>query len=456
MCTWLMGGAIALAVGSAPLAAGGPAREERGPRSHHLVSVIDTEDFGAETVRIGDLNGDGAPDLLFVQSIHATREITCLTATTVSGEVLWQHGTPSRDNGVIYSDLPVQIYDWDGDGANEVLYVVQARYVEPDEWGGWARERARSYEGDAFMVILDAATGEEKGRFAIPAPADDCFLFANLTGRGRRQDLVVKDRYWNIWGVSHEGTVLWHWEGSTGHFPAYGDVDDDGKDEIFLGFCLLDHDGTVRFAHDPKGAHQDAAYVVRLEDGTWRLLFGNHGLHCLSIAGEELWSLPMAEAQHVVIARYRGDGPLQCAAIARGQPRPDGSRDPATLILCDMKGQELWHRELGPESWASGCIAVDWFGADDPSCVLVYGRGPGEPAVLYDGGGELVDSLPMVYAPGHPDNDPRAHFYALKADVWGDGRDEVILFGARGACIYSNARPLAIPTLYNSNLYPGM
>ncbi|HQK94999.1 MAG TPA: hypothetical protein PLD23_15930, partial [Armatimonadota bacterium] len=52
MCTWLMGGAIALAVGSAPLAAGGPAREERGPRSHHLVSVIDTEDFGAETVRI--------------------------------------------------------------------------------------------------------------------------------------------------------------------------------------------------------------------------------------------------------------------------------------------------------------------------------------------------------------------------------------------------------------------
>ena len=85
----------------------------------HLVSVIDVRDFGAETMRIGDLNGDGAPDLLFVQNIYGTRTITCLTATTIYGEVLWQHGTPSREHGFVYGDLPVQIYDWDGDGANE-------------------------------------------------------------------------------------------------------------------------------------------------------------------------------------------------------------------------------------------------------------------------------------------------------------------------------------------------
>ena len=42
------------------------------------------------------------------------------------------------------------------------------------------------------------------------------------------------------------------------------------------------------------------------------------------------------------------------------------------------------------------------------------------------------------------------------ADVWGDSRDEVLLFGARGCCIWANARPLAIPTLYNNTLYPGM
>jgi len=37
-----------------------------------------------------------------------------------------------------------------------------------------------------------------------------------------------------------------------------------------------------------------------------------------------------------------------------------------------------------------------------------------------------------------------------------DGRDEVILFNRRGLCIYANARPAAIPTLYNETLYPGM
>ncbi len=33
----------------------------------YLVSKIVGKDFLSETIRIGDLNGDGAPDILFVQ-----------------------------------------------------------------------------------------------------------------------------------------------------------------------------------------------------------------------------------------------------------------------------------------------------------------------------------------------------------------------------------------------------
>jgi len=168
-----------------------------GPPTRHLVSSIDVKDFGAETLRIGDLNGDGAPDLLLVQCVYGTREITCLTAMTIFGKVLWQTGKPSAENGRIYSDLPVQVYDWDADGRNEVLYVRQARYAEPPYRGG-VRERASRYEGSATMVVLDGSTGKEEGTLALPAAADDCFLFADLTGRGRREDLVVKDRYWNM------------------------------------------------------------------------------------------------------------------------------------------------------------------------------------------------------------------------------------------------------------------
>lgn len=424
----------------------------------HVVSTIDVKDFGAETVRIGDLDGDGGPDLLFVQSVFGPRQITCLTATDIFGKVLWQSGKPSLENGRIYSDLPVQVYDWDNDGSNDVLYVQQAKYVEPPYDGHSVRERATRYEGQATMVVLEGATGKEKARFALPAPADDSFLFADLTGRGRREDLVVKDRYWNLWGVGHDGKVLWHWSGSPGHFPAIADLDADGRDEVFVGFALLDHDGKVLFSKDPRGAHQDACYIVRPSDGKWRLLFGNAGLHCLSVDGIELWHHPHGETQHVVAGRFRTDSEMQLVAVDR-TPEPTHRRDAnawAILYLYDLSGKELWHRKQEKGDWAIGPLAIRWSGLDSPQSILVYGRGPGRPAVIYDGHGNITDQLPMQYVPGRTEADRRTDFYALVADVWGDSREEVILFGSRGACIYANARLAPVPTQYNETLYPGM
>jgi hypothetical protein len=305
------------------------------------------------------------------------------------------------------------------------------------------------------MVVLDGLTGREKKTFPLPSPADDCFLFADLTGRGRREDLIVKDRYWNMWGVSHEGRVLWQWTGSTGHFPAIGDLDEDGRDEVFVGFTLIDHDGTVVFHRDPGGAHQDAAYVVKLPDGTWRLLFGNHGIRCLTVDGTELWYHPLAEAQHVVAGHFRVDSPVQCMVIDRGQSRGQG-RGQAVLYLYDIEGREIWRREQGEGSWAAAIVGIDWFGAGTPQAAFVYGRGPDQPAAIFGEMGNVVDTFEMRYTPDRSEEDRQAGYYATRADVWGDSREEVILFGARGACIYANARPLALPTLYNNTLYPGM
>ncbi|MCX5769494.1 MAG: hypothetical protein NTZ09_04370, partial [Candidatus Hydrogenedentes bacterium] len=369
----------------------------------------------------------------------------------------------SSENGRIYSDLPVQIYDWDKDGRNEVLYVRQAVYADPPYDGKSVRERASRYEGQARMVVLDGQTGKEKDAFDLPAPADDCFVFADLTGTGRRQDLVVKDRYWNMWGADHQGQVLWHWEGSTGHFPAIADVDGDGKDEVFVGFALIDHDGKVLFQKDAAGAHQDAAYIVRTpgEPGgpgnTWRLLFGNSGIHCLAVDGTELWSHPLGEAQHVVAGRFRADSPLQFAVVDR-TPAPH-QRDEnawAILYMYDLDGKEIWQAQQEKGAWAIAIVPVDWFGPGEPLGVMVYGHGKGRPAVIYDGTGKIVDVFPMVFATAQNEKDRQSDFYGLVANVWGDGRDEVILFGARGACIYANSRPLEVSTQYNETLYPGM
>ena len=76
--------------------------------------------------------------------------------------------------------------------------------------------------------------------------------------------------------------------------------------------------------------------------------------------------------------------------------------------------------------------------------------------MIYRGDGELIDQLPMQYVDSRTAADRLTDYYGLVADVWGDSREEVILFGSRGACIYANARLVTIPTLTNETLYPGM
>jgi outer membrane protein assembly factor BamB len=440
--------------------------------SIRIVSSIATPDFGGMTLRIGDLNGDGAPDLLITQSDYGTRSIQCLTAVTIAGERLWQVGVPSAANGRVYSDLPVQVYDWDNDGVNEVLYVRQARYVEPCEHVNGdcrIRERANRYEGNALMVVLDGRTGREKTTIPLPAPADDCILLANLTGGGYRRDFVVKDRYWNMWGISWEGRVLWHWQGATGHYPAVADIDGDGLDAVFVGYALIDHDGTVLFDHQDRygidranpGMHSDANAMARLSDGQWRLLYGNHGVHCLAPDGREIWHHSMDEAQHVVAGRFVDETSQQVAVVNRGTPRNE--RGAADLYLFDVDtGREIWKRTQPPGAWGANCQEICWTGRNGLLGILVAGRGPGRPVVVYNGKGEIVAEMEVpqaycgTYDSGGAGGINTGVHYCYRADVYGDSRDEVIVVGWKGVRVYANAHPLAIPSLYNTTIYRGM
>lgn len=419
----------------------------------HRVSLIDLQNFGSYSLRIGDLNADGGPDLLLAQSVYPTREITCLTAIDIQGRILWQHGTPHPDNYNNYSDLPVQIYDIDGDGANEVLYIKQATYIQPMLSSGWARERAASYEGHATLLILDASTGQLKRSFPIPAPADDSLVLADLTGQGRAQDFIVKDRYWNLWGISNQGRVLWHWKGSTGHYPTVGDIDNDGHDEVFTGYALIDHDGTplfIRPGNFEANDHADAALIHRLPDNSCQLIYGNGGLHCLNPDGSERWQAPLSEAQHVTVGRFRTDSPWQVAAINRGKKRTDD--DVAMLHLFDPDGRELWRTTSPPGSWASLGTRINWNGSLYDW--LIGRTGFDRPCLIYDGQGNVIEELPVPTSPGQP-LQSRVHTLAFPADLWGDSRDEAILLNPKTLCIYTNARPLNEPRHYNATFYLG-
>jgi hypothetical protein len=266
-----------------------------------------------------------------------------------------------------------------------------------------------------------------------------------------------------MWGVAHDARVLWHYAGSVGHYPAIADVDGDGRDEVFVGFALVDHDGKVLFSKDAGNAHQDAAFIVKPADGRWRLLFGNGGIHCLGTDGTELWHHPLGEAQHVIAGRFQTNSPLQFMVVDR-TPVPSHRRDAnawAILYLYDLDGRELWRRQTEKGEWCIATRLIQWHGPGQPDCALIYGfsverQGPPKAARIYDGQGRVVDVLPLEVAAMPGEKEFVSDCYGMAADVWGDSREEVILFGSRGFSIYANARPLDQSALYNLTLYPGM
>jgi hypothetical protein len=200
--------------------------------------VIDPEYRGAWIVA-GDLNGDGSAEIVSARNFTygpapADQHYTVsAVAHRLDGTILWKWGDPSAGRNEFHHDVACQIYDWDGDGQNDVIIA-----------------------GDGYLVELDGRTGKEKRRFPIPKHSSDCIVFCNLSG-GPRADIVLKDRYHNIWAFDYDGKQLWTVEAPGGYLTAHQaraiDVDGDGKHEILAGFAMLNSDGTLRWALESGG-----------------------------------------------------------------------------------------------------------------------------------------------------------------------------------------------------------
>ena len=226
-----------------------------------LWKKVSTSGFGVgRNLRFGDLNGDGTPDVLVTQIHHhgprdAYCESHCLTAMTFDGDILWRVGSPDPSKYKLTNDVAVQIHDIDNDGRNEVIYCK-----------------------DFEIVVLDGATGDIKLKAPTPEsrpPADqfprilgDCLFFCDLSGNGHAQDILIKDRYWNFWMLNEKLETQWHREITTGHYPCACDIDNDGHDELAIGFALFDHDGTMLWnLQDKVQDHADGVAIADFGDG---------------------------------------------------------------------------------------------------------------------------------------------------------------------------------------------
>jgi hypothetical protein len=383
-----------------------------------LWRTIETPGYGTgRHIRFGDLDGDGGLELVLAQYTEVLNGgdfpfLSCLTAIDLDGRLLWQWGEPNRAHGIIPADLPVQIHDLDGDGAAEVVCC-------------------RNFE----ITVLDGRTGElkysaptpEPGKMATWLPEDDLFripgdsiCFADLRGLGARRDLLVKDRYSNVWAYDDRLNRLWHFHGNTGHFPAVADLDGDGRDEVMIGYTLVDHDGTVLWRIDVAD-HQDAIAIAPLDPSTDEpriaLACGEGGTVVCDTHGKIIWRDHTGHVQRLTVARVREDVPGLQVVTKTFWGNPD------IICLYDARGRMLESIELA----GGGAVLspVNW-------------RGDGTELLLTSGSlrlGGLLDGRlrPVVMFPddGHPT------LCAEALDITGDPRDEIVLWDLDRIWIYT-------------------
>ncbi|MCL4789048.1 MAG: hypothetical protein KJ070_20015 [Verrucomicrobia bacterium] len=364
--------------------------------------TLDPEHSGAWVVA-GDLDGDGAVDIVSARNvdnndIHYT---SAIVAQKLDGSVLWRWGDPKSGRKKLHHDVPCQIYDWDGDGKNEVVLC-----------------------GDGFLFELDGATGREKRRLPLPKDAGDCLVFVNLSGNSRPTDMLVKTRYTQIWAFSRDWKQLWTVENPggyrTAHQPVAVDLDGDGRDEIMAGYAMLNADGTTRWVFKSQKieqghGHCDAFRLVRAakrpEDSRFVItMCGANGIALLDGNGKPIWEVGGEHFESVDVGRIiPGLEGLQMAVDLDHRPWGDGP-----VWVFDEQGQV---RTKIKTDYARHHALLDWTGDGVDEIVIAQSRS------LYDGHGSVVATLAMD-AKDDIDGEERL---ALTGDFTGDGVPDVLL-----------------------------
>ncbi|MFH1718771.1 MAG: hypothetical protein ABIF19_15560 [Planctomycetota bacterium] len=377
-----------------------------------------TGEYGVgRNLRFGDLDGDGEIDILFGQVIHhgpkdRNSELSCLTAVNLDGKVLWQKGKPDGWKNHLTNDVGFQIHDIDGDGRNEAVYCMNQE-----------------------IIAADGATGEVKYRKPTPLtpPGDhgehnifprilgDSLFFCDLRGLGRDRDMIFKDRYSQIWAMNDKFEVMWTGKCTTGHYPFAYDIDNDGKDEVAIGYTMFDDDGTKLWSLDgTMKDHADGVAIVKFKQDAEPTLFcaaSDEGAFFTDLKGNVLKHHFFGHVQNPAVANFRDDLPgLEIVSI-------NFWGNQGIIHYFDSDG-ELYY-DFEPVQHGSMCLPINWTGKSEEFFVLSPDVTEGG---MYDGRGRRVVQFP---ADGHP--------YQCNAvlDVTGDCRDEVVVWDPYEVWVYT-------------------
>lgn len=419
-----------------------------------LLKKINLQNFGTgRNIRFGHLKGGNEWHIVLAQSqmrVHrdAFAHISCLTAIDLDGNILWQIGEPDPKRAFITCDLPFQVYDIDNDGKDEVICSI-----------------------DFTLRILDGATGKTKrtmllpqynfnspnekpgaaGRYPFDLLNSDGIRICNFSGNKHPSDLLIKDRYKHIWAYNSNFELLWTHTAAinTGHYGFSLDINDDGREELFIGYDLLDADGKLLWSLPVKSDHTDEIIIGPInperianavkngkpaKDG-WLIgtVSGSEGFMLSDMQGNVLVKDLIGHAQRISTGNYRPDLPGNeiCVTTFWGNQ--------GIIRLYDCNGKLLW----STESKVNGNIItpVNWTGKGDDLILLNANYKYGG---LIDGYGRTVVKFPDD---GHPDT--CAEIIDLTNATNGDSRDEIIVWNEKELWIYTQSES---PT--NNNVDP--
>lgn len=313
-------------------------KEEKYPKIE-LIHKIDLKGHGSgRQLRISYL--DGRPVFLFAQ--HQKRmyrdafaRLSCLTLFDYDGNILWRIGTSNKEeNGPISCDLPFQIADINNDGKEEVIFSM-----------------------DFYVYILDLKTGKVLSKMKTPYVKNDSLVgdypydylnpdgmrVADFEGLGYKGDFILKDRYNNVWAYrASDFKLLFRYNHkNTGHFPYIYDFNNDGYDEMFVGYDMTQN-GKVLWSLDMNSDHTDEIICASYKKGEEKRLYlasGNEGFNIVNLDGTIFKHNNVGHAQRISLAPYRGKNSLDvCVTSFWGADM--------IVYLFDGEGNKLCEKEL--------------------------------------------------------------------------------------------------------------